>query len=330
MTRILLKSSRTCLQMEQSCRCIAGPGLGRHRRTAPVAVFVVLIAIVSACGSGDTAEREHAAFQRGIANAQANKLEAALADLDIALDINPNNPETIILYAVLQERLEDLDSAVEHLSRASEIDPTNADAPLHLARVLRKRALDSRIDTARQEIIDLGAEPARLVAFGDLLRARERFDAAQTHYLWAQRIARPDAASHSGLGLVYSNAHREVRALYHLSEALRMDPSHAAARDELVWILATSSHEDLSDAEEATRIAEAALQAGAARSTRLLDALAAAYAGTDRFEEASQLARGAIAAAQAEGNHIRAHQIRARLRLYEAGKRFVGPPVDPT
>ncbi|MEE3329802.1 MAG: tetratricopeptide repeat protein [Myxococcota bacterium] len=293
-----------------------------------MAAFVVLIAL--ACGSEDSAERERAAFQRGIANAQANELDAALADLDIALEINPNNPDTIILYAVLQERLEDLDSAAEHLSRATEIDPTNADAPLHLARVLRKRELDSRIDIARQEIINLGAEPARLVAFGDLLRARERFDDAQTHYLWAQRIAPPDAASHTGLGLVYSNVHREVRALYHLSEALRIDPSNAAAREELVWILATSSHADLSDAQEARRIAEAALQSGAARSTRLLDALAAAYAGSDRFEEASQLARSAIAAAQAEGNHIRAHQIRARLRLYEAGKRFVGPPVDPT
>ena len=314
--------------MEQSCRRTAGPGLQVHRRAAQVAAFVALIAL--ACGSEDSAERERAAFQRGIANAQANKLEAALADLDIALEINPKNPDTIILYAVLQERLEDLDSAVEHLNRATEIDPTNADAPLHLARVLRKRELDGRIDTARQEIIRLGAEPARLVAFGDLLRARERFEAAQTHYLWAQRIAPPSAASHTGLGLIYSNAHREVRALYHLSEALRIDSSSAAARDELVWILATSSHADLNDPEEARRIAEAVMQSGSAPSTRLLDALAAAYAGSNRFEEASQVARSAIAAAQSEGNHIHAHQIRARLRLYEVGKRFVGPPIDPT
>ncbi len=101
-----------------------------------------------------------------------------------------------------------------------------------------------------------------------------------------------------------------------MSEALRSAPAHAGARDEIIWILATSSNADLADPAEALRRGEAALAENPAPSPGLLDGLGAAYAATERFEEATRAANAAARGAAAQGDHIRAHQIQARIGLY--------------
>ncbi|MCP4907444.1 MAG: hypothetical protein GY910_20900, partial [bacterium] len=66
------------------------------------------------------------------------------------------------------------------------------------------------------------------------------------------------------------------------------------------------------------------------KSSRLLDGLAAAYAQVGRHDQAVATADLAIEAATAERNHQRVLAIQARRAEYVAGKRFIGPPVDPT
>jgi Flp pilus assembly protein TadD len=94
-------------------------------------------------------------------------------------------------------------------------------------------------------------------------------------------------------------------------------PGWREAANNLAWLLATDR--ELRDAEEATRIASAAL-ADAPDDAVLLDTLAAAEAAAGRFDEASRLARRAAQNAQAQGDADRAASIRARLSLYQAGR----------
>ena len=53
-----------------------------------------------------------------------------------------------------------------------------------------------------------------------------------------------------------------------------------------------------------------------------LDALAAAYAETGKFDEAARTAAKAAELALAAGDKKRAEQIESRRRLYEAGKPY--------
>jgi tetratricopeptide (TPR) repeat protein len=328
MTAMAKTSPHDCAREMESCTpaAAAAPQFATSFRSILAVSILALMAF--ACGDQPTSEDAVAAYQGGVAHAQAGRIDAALAELETALRIDETSAPTHLLYAVLQERKGDLGAAEKHLHRLQELAPDDPDAPLHLARILRKRKLDARIDAARKQIVDAGPTTERLIAFGDVLRKRERFDDAQTHYLWAKRTSPPNAAIEAGLGLVYSHNQRQVRALYHLSKALDLDPEASEARDELTWILATSSHDDLRDVSEATRVGEAALAQEPTGSTRLLDAIAAAYAGAGRFQEAQAAARAAMSSAQAAGNHIYAHQVAERIQLYEAGRPFLGPPVD--
>lgn len=335
MTATTPTNADDCAKELESCTPAAAAAPHFAPRLRPALAVSILALASLACGDPPTSEGSGedaiAAYESGVAHAQAGRIAAALVDLETALRIDETSVPTHVLYAVLQERRGDLGTAEEHLQLALKLSPNaSEDAALHLARIAGKRELDARIDTARQRIIEAGPNPQHLIALGDLLRERERFDDAQTHYLWAQRISPPNAAAEAGLGLVYSYRQRHVRALYHLSKALQLDPSQIEARDELAWILATSHHEDLRDVAEATRLVEAALAREATGSTRLLDALAAAYAGMGRFQEAEEAARAAVASAQAAGDHVSAHQIGQRAQLYTAGQPFVGPPVDPS
>ena len=333
MTATTPTRANDCLKEMESCTPAAAPASHFATRLRLALAVSILALVALACGDPPTSEGASedamAAYESGVTHAQAGRIAAALLDLETALRIDETSAPTHVLYAVLKERQGDLDVAEKHQKIALQLSPNDSeDSALHLARIAGKRELDERIDVARQRIVDAGPALERLVALGDLLRERERFDDAQTHYLWAQRMNPPNAAVETGLGLVYSNRQRQVRALYHLSKALQLDPSQIEARDELAWILATSRREDLRDVAGATRLAEAALIREAAGSARLLDALAAAYAGVGRFQEALHAARGAVASAQAAGDHVYAHQIGQRIQLYAAGQPFVGPPVD--
>ena len=61
----------------------------------------------------------------------------------------------------------------------------------------------------------------------------------------------------------------------------------------------------------------------------MLDGLAAAYAAVVGQTESIETARVAIDTAVAAHDHALAHAIQDRLALYESGRAFVGPPIDP-
>ena len=76
------------------------------------------------------------------------------------------------------------------------------------------------------------------------------------------------------------------------------------------------------NAEEAYKLALSACQTTGYKSAEALDALAAALAGRGMFPQAVVAAEKALKLAESAANATLAGEVRARIKLYRAGKPF--------
>src|SRR5581483_10130034 len=92
----------------------------------------------------------------------------------------------------------------------------------------------------------------------------------------------------------------------------------------LAWLLATAADPALRNGPEAVRLAEQAESAGSRGSRRpvVLRILAAAYAVTGRFTEATKTAEEALQAAETQQDSWLTANLRRELALYHSGRPY--------
>ena len=122
---------------------------------------------------------------------------------------------------------------------------------------------------------------------------------------------------HYNLSQAYVGVGEPAEAGRQLVEALRLRPEWPPAMRDLAWLLATEP--GLGEPGDAVRVAERAAELTGRADPTMLDALAAAYAAAQRFEEAVSTAEAAIALAAPTAPDLAA-QIEARLGQYRAGR----------
>ena len=165
---------------------------------------------------------------------------------------------------------------------------------------------------------------------GIALAARGRFDEAIENYRRAIQINsnRPETFLHLGMTLGLSGRTREAIAQYR--EALRLNPNLAWALNNLAWVLAASSDDELRNGAEAVRLAEHACELTHDGEPLFVGTLAAAYAESGRFPEAVTTAEKAEQLATSAGLTAVAAKTRQLLELYRAGKPYHEPaPTVP-
>lgn len=106
-------------------------------------------------------------------------------------------------------------------------------------------------------------------------------------------------------------------------EDLRATPCDTDLMNDIAWVLATTSETRLRNVEEARQMTEKALSLMKSPTPALLDTQAAIHAASGRFCEALDAARKGLALAQELGQTARAHDLKERIRLYEANTPFV-------
>lgn len=111
------------------------------------------------------------------------------------------------------------------------------------------------------------------------------------------------------------------KAISNFRRAIELDDSFDRAHNNLAWILATTSDDQLRDATQAIQHATKACELVAYTDAGYLDTLAAAMAEAGRFDEAVKRAKEAIEKATTEQKPA----IEMRLRLYEAGQTYREP-----
>ena len=215
------------------------------------------------------------------------------------------------------------DEAIEHYVQSLELNPDQPEVYYNLANVLMR---EGKLDEAVARYNDaLNLRPDYLEARSNLARAlaeQGRLEEAIEHWQEMVRINPDELVLHSNLGTAYRRLGELDKAIMHWEQALRLKPDHVSILNKLAWLFATDENPKYRDPMRAIKIAERGCELTAYKEPKLLDTLAAAYAGAGRFDEAIRTAERAWELARLLGAEELAANINRRLELYRQGQAY--------
>jgi tetratricopeptide (TPR) repeat protein len=219
------------------------------------------------------------------------------------------------------------DGAISHFKSALKIRSRNAATHYNLGRALMENNLANAL--ARKGLLDEAVshyeESVRLrpdygdpyFNLGSVLFQQGRIDDAIAQWHKALAAQPNDAGFHTALGNAFLKKGLQKDAIAEYEHAARISRQDPTARNNLAWLLATSSDASIRDGNRAIEVAKQAAQLSGGKDANYLRTLAAAYAETGRFAEAAETARRALQEAQTQGNSILANALRDEIALYE-------------
>ena len=257
-------------------------------------------------------------LQRGRAQMMLNQHEKAIYNFARAEKEDPNNLLVYEWRAGLHLQRDEHGHAMRECDRIVKLAPADDAAYTHRAHArLETGDLDGALDDLALAL-DFAPEPHRVHGLrGQLLLGAGRIDEARAEFDELLSI-KPDEAlalylrsqcwRHLGI-------HDEQRD--DLISALAIDPNNPVVLNSLSWLHSTCPNEALRDGQRAIDLAQKALAANADPNPHFLDTLAAAYAEAERFDDACETMRKAIAIFKTSLPTNALEQYRQRLALYE-------------
>ncbi len=119
------------------------------------------------------------------------------------------------------------------------------------------------------------------------------------------------------LGMAAALSGKLPLALETYEQLLARHPASVEVRYRIAWILATATNDSLRDGQRALRMAEKLIDEGHQDDPQVLDALAAAHAELEEFDQAQAVAKDALNKAKQLSNEALAAEIQSRIALYE-------------
>ena len=222
----------------------------------------------------------------------------------------------------------ELDKAISHFEAASRIRSSKMDphynvgsafVEMNLADALSRKGQSDAALVHYEEAIRL--QPSYADAYynrGNVLLTNGRVQEAIADLQTALQIQPNDADAHTCLGnaLLRQGSLKEAIAQYEKGAALAPNDPHS--RNNIAWILGTSSDASIRDGVKATQFAEQAVELSAGRDPKFIRTLAAAYAESGRFPEAVTTAKQAVMIATMQSKSGLAHVLEEDVRLYRA------------
>jgi tetratricopeptide (TPR) repeat protein len=160
---------------------------------------------------------------------------------------------------------------------------------------------------------------------GVLLTQQGQTDEALEYLRQATRLAPDTSAIYARLALALSASGNTESAILYYHESLLYFPDQVEVCNNLAWIRATHPDPRLRDGKEAVLLAERACVLTDFNTAILLGTLAAAYAESGRFSEATETAQKAVARAAAAGDRNLENRNRELLALYQSNKPYREP-----
>jgi tetratricopeptide (TPR) repeat protein len=259
----------------------------------------------------------------GAALALSGNLAEAIREYRQSIALDPKQPDVHINLGDALVADGQTDEALAPYREAAGLAPKERRPVLVLARTL---AAQNRNDAAAKILLDFlaAAESADVYDNLGLVYARAgRTPEAIAAYRNAMRLDPASEPICNNLGLLLAKKGRHEEALRIWRGGLELHPDSQLLAYDLAWHLATGPDAKLRNGVEAVRWAERLNEATGRSDARVLDALAAAYARADRFDDAARTARLALERANALGKPTLAAEVEKRLALYLQSQAYV-------
>jgi Flp pilus assembly protein TadD len=233
-----------------------------------------------------------------------------------------NDYRAINNFGVLKYQRGDVTGARKLLERIVDVDE-DLDGHYLLAICLADEGRTGEAVTWAEELLKRRPEsPRSHAALAHVLAESGRLAAAESHYRQSLDIAPGRSDFAIELSTVLLRGSRETTAVDYLASYYAHFPNKADVANELCWILAAHDHAKVRDGERAVHIAERLCQATQHDNYLLLDTLSAAYAETNRFDDACRTAVAALELATQAGNEKSCSEIKERLDGYRAERPY--------
>jgi tetratricopeptide (TPR) repeat protein len=242
-----------------------------------------------------TNDNDVAHYNLGYFFLQRGDLDSAISRFETALQIRSRNSAAHYNFgsAVIENNLANVlaqksrpDEAADHYHSAMRLRPGYGDPYLNLGNILFKQG-----------------------------RMRE----AVAQWQKAHATESKDARFHTALADAFLRAGLQKDAMAEYEYAARTSPQDPLPRNNLAWLLATSSDVSIRDGNRAVELANEAVRLSHGKDPNCLRTLAAACAESGRFVEAEETARRAFRAAELLNNRTLVSALRDEIALYELG-----------
>lgn len=233
--------------------------------------------------------------QRARAHLLGGDAAAALDDLDKTLELEPRQPMALLLRANALLVLGDNERALADVERVLKEDndftPALRMRGMLLARTGKmQEAVDSLRDATESAPDD--ADLRLQLATAEL--ANKNADAAITEYTKVAEADPDNWVALQGRGDAYISQGKHKEALADYERALQLEDKNSTVLNNLAWLLATSTFDELRDGSRAVKLATEACELTEYQAPHILSTLAAAYAETGDFDKAIEWSSKAV------------------------------------
>ena len=234
------------------------------------------------------------------------------------LNVNQNNSLAHYELGNALEQEGEFTKALIHYSRALEINPNYAEAHNNIGHNLARQKKYKNAIYHYNEALRI--KPTYTEAhnnLGTVLARQGNFKKAVYHFNKALENNPKYAGAYYNLGKLFANHGNMEKAILLYLKALELNPENIQALYNLSWLTATHEKEEFRDGEKALKMAEKLCNIVGYNQPLALDALAAAYAETGRFDAAVLTAQKALQLALVAGPKELAPGLKKRLQLYQ-------------
>ena len=264
-----------------------------------------------------TNDNSIAQLNLGEALAEQGNIEKAVKHFKTTLKIKPNLAGANFDIGVYFRREGKLDEAIKHFSKALKGNSHYATALNEIGDTLGKRGDISGAIKYYLEAIKINPGYAKAYNnLGVILADRNNGKAAIVFLSKAIQI-RPDyAGADFNLGKIFPKRNDPEKAISQYEKALQFNPDMMQALYHLSWIRSTHEDKKYRNGKEAVKLATKLCELTQYRQPLALDALAAAYTETERYNKAISTAEKAHKIALVKGPEILTRSLEKRLVLY--------------
>jgi tetratricopeptide (TPR) repeat protein len=244
------------------------------------------------------------------------------------LSVTSNNDFAHNNLGFLYLRRGELDKAISHFETALEIRSGNdqthynlgtALVHMNLANGLARKGRAEEAIVHYEEAIKLRADYGdAYYNFGSVLFQQGRIDDAIAQWQKALAIQPNDAAAHTSLGNAFLQKGWPEKALIQYQTAVEIDPREANARNNMAWVLATSSDPAIRNGTRAVSLAAQAVKISEGKDALFLRTLAASYGECGKFTDAMTAAEKGREIAISRGDSHLVRTLERDIALYRA------------